>query len=49
MVLKSHGKQDHNIKPKKSNKSEDFVEEIQKIIDEHPRLYEALAEDKFDY
>ncbi len=49
MTLESHRKQEHKIKPKKSNKPEDFVGEIQKIIDEHPRLYDALAEDKFDY
>lgn len=49
MALKSHGKEERRIKSGKSNKHEDFVMEIQKIMDEHPRLYEALAEDKFDY
>jgi len=42
-------KHEQKIKPVKSHKDEDFVEEIQKIMNEHPRLYEALAEDKFDY
>lgn len=49
MALKSHGKQEREIKSEKSNKPEDFIAEIQKIMDEHPRLYNALAEDKFDY
>lgn len=48
MALESK-KHEQKIKSEKPNKHEDFVEEIQKIIDEHPRLYEALAEDKFDY
>lgn len=48
MALESK-KHEQKIKSVKSNKNEDFVEEIQKIMDEHPRLYEALAEDKFDY
>ena len=49
MALKSNEKQEQGIRSKKSNKPEDVVAEIQKIMDEHPRLYDALAEDKFDY
>lgn len=49
MTLEPKVKSEQKSKSKKSNKSEDFITETQKIIDEHPRLYEALAEDKFDY
>ena len=41
-------KQDHKVNPRRVNNQDGFVKEIQNIINEHPRLYKALAEDKFD-
>ncbi|MGI0093114.1 MAG: hypothetical protein ACREA8_03340 [Nitrosotalea sp.] len=40
-------KQGQKAKSRKTEDKNDFMREIQKIMSKHPRLYKALAEDKF--
>jgi hypothetical protein len=48
MTQELANKQSQKVKPRKADGQDSFVKEIQKIMNEHPRLYKALAEDKFD-